>query len=197
MLNPRRLFIYLLIAASLIGIVCLAYAYFIEPNRLVVNESTLTIKNWNPAFDGLKIVMMGDIHGGSNNVTEEKLRQVVARTNEQNPDIVVMLGDFVSETYDDQPVSVVGLKMPMETIATNLAGIRAKYGVFAVLGNHDGWYNDGMVALELKRVGYRVLRNDDATNEKAGARIRLQGLTDHLPLPNVWLETDAEAKSIL
>ena len=84
-------------------------------------------------------------HGGSNNVTEEKIREIVARTNEENADLVMLLGDYVSETDDSRNA----LKMPMETVAANLSGIRSKYGVFAVLGNHDGWFGDEGVAAAL------------------------------------------------
>src|SRR5689334_13046232 len=109
------------------GITCLAYAYFIEPNRLIVTESTIYIKNWNPAFDGLRIAMIADIHGGSNNVTEEKIREVVARSNEQNPDVVMLLGDYVSQTSGLKPQDERELKMPVETVARNMAGLRSKY----------------------------------------------------------------------
>src|SRR5687767_13042351 len=87
------------------GGAALAYAYFIEPGRLVVRHSTIHIKQWNPAFHGLRIAMIGDIHGGSNNVTEEKIRQIVALTNEQDVDIVVLLGDFVSQSRVNKPLN--------------------------------------------------------------------------------------------
>lgn len=186
----------ILTLAIIVGICLLCYATFVEPQRLVVNHSTLTIKNWDPTLNGLRIVMLGDIHGGSNYVTEERLRTVVAKANEQDADIVVLLGDYVSETVEDEPVAKVGLKMPMKTIADNLAGLRSKYGVFAVLGNHDGWYDDGTVAAELMRIGYKVLQNEVATIEKDGKQLRIFGFKDHLQLKKGWKETSADAKAI-
>ena len=42
-----------------LAVVC--YAYFIEPDRLVVNEFNIRVDGWNKAFDGLNIVVIGDI----------------------------------------------------------------------------------------------------------------------------------------
>ncbi len=139
----------LLIVIAVFCAGCVAYGYFIEPNRLVVTPYDIKIKNWNPAFDGLKIAMIADVHGGSNGATEEKIREVVTKTNEQNPDVIVLLGDYVSQVHGPEPLNERDLKMPIETIAENLKGLKAKYGVFAVLGNHDGWFGDPSVAAAL------------------------------------------------
>ena len=187
---PR--FVYGFAILGLIFFLCLAYAYFVEPSRLVVNQQTIKIKNWNPAFDGLKIVMIADIHGGSNNVTVEKMRQIVEKANEQDADVIVLLGDYVSQYPGDHQ----SLKMPMSTIADGMSGLHAKYGVFAVLGNHDGWFNDDQVSAELKRAGYTVLQNEVAVIDKDGRKLRLLGLKDHLKIKN-WTTFSDEAKQAL
>jgi hypothetical protein len=191
-------FVYGIAILALIFFACLAYAYFIEPGRLVVKYDHVVIKDWEPALDGLKIVMIGDIHGGSNNVTTEKLREIVAKTNEQDADIVVLLGDYVSEKNEGTAESSNAgtLKMSVETIAENLGGFNAKYGVYAVLGNHDGWFGDENVASELTRVGYKVLQNEIAIIEKDGKRLKILGLIDHLKLSKRWSQTSADLKPI-
>ena len=186
-----------LILIALIAFACLAYAYFMEPTRLVVNQSTLKIKGWNPAFDGLKIVMIGDVHGGSNGVDEAKLRLVVEKVNEQNADLVVLLGDYVTQARGDKPLRQRDLRMPIDVVANGLSGMKATYGVYAVLGNHDGWYGDDKVAAEFTRVGYKVLQNEVAVIDKNGQHLRLLGFKDHLELNKPWKETSKDAKDLL
>jgi predicted MPP superfamily phosphohydrolase len=154
-----------LIIFGLIGFICLAYAYFIEPNRLVVNHTTIKIKDWN-----------SDIHGGSNSITEEKIREIVKKANEQDADLIVLLGDYVSQT-DGIGTS---LKMPVETIAENLKGFQAKYGVIGVLGNHDGWHNDHIIRSALINSGIRILEDELTSIEINGNRLKILGLRDHL-----------------
>jgi predicted MPP superfamily phosphohydrolase len=180
----------LILIISVLGILALGYSYFIEPRRLVVNQQTLEIKGWDPAIDGFKIVAIGDIHGGSNAVEEDKLRKVVDLANEQNADLIVLLGDYVSQAARDPLLGDRNLKMPMHTIATDLAGLKAKYGVVAVMGNHDDWYGNGEVTNELRAVGYTVLDNEIYTINGSGSNIRILGLRDQLHIGNWKSYTD-------
>jgi uncharacterized protein len=185
----------LIILASILSIaafLCMAYGFFIEPDQLSAKDYEIKIKNWNRAFDNYKIVAISDIHGGSNFIDEAKIRKVVELANEQNADLIVLLGDYVSQQLADHRE----LKMPIATIADNLKGLKAKDGVFAVLGNHDGWYNDDKVKAELTRVGYKVLEDEVVFINRGDQKFRLFGLRDHLKITE-WHAFAAESKRTL
>jgi hypothetical protein len=158
------------LALLLIG----GYAYFIEPRRLIVNENALSVPHWSANLNGFKIVAISDIHGGSNYVTEDRLRELVATANAQNPDLIVLLGDYISERFRDHK----NLRMPVETIAENLKGFQARHGVYAVIGNHDWWYNEQKVRTEFEKAGIKFLENEAVSFDANGEKVWLLGIED-------------------
>jgi predicted MPP superfamily phosphohydrolase len=162
------------------------WALIIEPSRLVVSNYKLELKNWSPRLNGFKIVAIADIHGGSNFVTEARIREVVRLANEQNADLIVLLGDYVAHQSFDRTK----ILMPLETVMNNLKGLKAKFGVLAVIGNHDNEVGNELVRAELERIGYKVLENEAVSIEKNGENLRIVGAPDTLRQNNPVIYSD-------
>ncbi len=186
---PRKKIIYKILIL-LIPVACVGFwALLIEPSRLVVKSYKLELKKWSPHLNGFKIVALADIHGGANFITEAKIREIVNLTNEQNPDLIVLLGDYTSrQTFDRTK-----LKMPLETVFNNLQGLKAKFGVFAIIGNHDNEVGNEKVRNELEGLGYQVLENEAVTVGDQSETIRLVGTIDALKIGN-WGDYSEDVK---
>lgn len=162
---------------SLFGLLgCLIFlalwAFVIEPSRLVLRETRITAPSWPANLKGLRIVAFSDLHAGSPYITLDKIHQIVETTNAAQPDLILLPGDFVIQ-------GVLGGKfMEPEVMASALKGLRARFGVFATLGNHDWWYNGPRVKKALENAGVTVLENDAAMIERNGAAIWIAGIGD-------------------
>jgi len=112
----------------------------------------------------MRIAHVTDLHVGR--VTPFEIqREAQLLVNDQDPDLVLITGDFVchSQLYLDQ------LTQLME-------GFRAP--VIAVLGNHDYWAGAEEVCQALRRAGVEVLRNQLTTITVRGQALQIVGLDD-------------------
>jgi predicted MPP superfamily phosphohydrolase len=150
----------------------LFWAFFIEPNRLVTKEESITISNWPKELSGLKIAVLSDIHAGSAFIDEAKLRLIVDRTNQLQPDLIVILGDYITGN------GRTSRNVEPEVFAPQLKGFHAPLGVYSVLGNHDWWYNGKRVRQALEQNGLRVLDDEVVEIQFRGATFWLVGLAD-------------------
>ena len=148
------------------------WAFLVEPGRLVVTERALATPLWPASHEPLRIALIGDLHVGAPHVGLEKLEQVVARVNGLEPDLVLLAGDFMVQRI------LFGKAVPPEAIAERLQALRARFGVVAVLGNHD-WVHDGHhVSAALTEVGITVLENQAHRLELAGGGLWIAGIAD-------------------
>jgi predicted MPP superfamily phosphohydrolase len=148
----RIIAIALLVAPFLVAL----WAFGIEPGMLVVRHPRMELPGWK---SDLRIAVLSDLHVGSPHVGLDKLRRIVERTNAENPALVVLLGDFVIGGPNGMRGVRGGSPVEPELIAQELKNLRAPLGVFAVLGNHDWWYDGEHVRKALTDAGIPVLEN--------------------------------------
>jgi predicted MPP superfamily phosphohydrolase len=166
-----------------VGAAAAAYAFVFEPMSTPrITRYSVTPRRW-PAGFNLKIAVLADIHACHPWMPPERVRSIVAATNNLGADLIVLLGD-----YDAGHRFVTERVHPVEW-SKELAALRAPLGVHAILGNHDWWGDKsaqrtgagpiaGRVALE--SVGIPVLENRAVRLDKAGAPFWLVGLGDQL-----------------
>src|SRR5687768_4058575 len=90
--------------------------------------------------------------------------------------------------------------MPVDTIADNLKGFTAKYGVYAVIGNHVHWNNESKIIREIARVGIKVLGNEIEQIQVGEETITLWGIEDYWKrhrVPTNVLESVENKQNIL
>ena len=148
------------------------WAVLIEPGRLVVKEVELSLPSWPREMPPLTIAVVADLHTGAPHVGPEKLDRVVTLVNQRRPDLVVLLGDFIVHGV------IGGRRVEPEVTAARLQPLRAPLGVFAVLGNHDWWYDGPRVASALRAAGIVVLDDEAARLRHGGHPLWLVGLAD-------------------
>jgi len=161
------------------------WAFFIEPNRLIVHPQTIQIENWPKELSGLRIAVIADIHTGGPFINDKKLKDIVDRTNALNPDLIVLLGDYIS------PNSWYSHRVEPEVTAAGLKELKAPLGVYSVLGNHDWWYNGAKVRRAFEQNGIPVLEDEVAEIKWRGKSFWLAGLADLWTRPQHVSETIA------
>ena len=133
--------------------------------NLEITEHRVAFERLPRAFHGFRIAQLSDIHIGPF-MTEREIRKYVAIANEQKPDLMVLTGDFV--TFDPGT---------QQAVVDALAGLRAPFGVFGSLGNHDMWSRVEDSITELFRAaGIRILRGSNVAITAGGDSFNLMGV---------------------
>jgi uncharacterized protein len=120
--------------------VSVAIGYTHAISAPLVRRLVVTVPGYPSATPPVTIALFSDIHVHGPDMPPERVERIVEQINALQPDIVVAAGDFVGNSTIGRDYSVA------ESIAP-LRGLKARFGVFAVLGNND--YNAG--AFEVRR----------------------------------------------
>jgi len=137
-----------------------------------ITHTAIWLHRLPAAFDGLRIVHLTDIHHSLFTPLEE-VERAVYLANRLDPDLVALTGDYVtlSDAY-------------IRPVARALGKLRARRGVFAVLGNHDFQVDASAVTAALRAHHIRVLRNTRRPVRSGGETLWLLGVDD------LWWNSD-------
>jgi predicted MPP superfamily phosphohydrolase len=152
------------------------YGMFKGKYNFKVLNYKLTFDDLPVAFEGLKVLQISDIHSGSFD-DKKKVDYGIELINKQNADLILFTGDLVNN-----------LASEMDNWKDSFSKIKAKYGVFSVLGNHDyGDYHNWDSQSEKQKnfeallkvheeMGWQMLRNEHTYIEKDNQRLHLVGV---------------------
>ena len=193
---PKALFSILtpLVKKTAIGlsIALLAMAYLIfgateGKQYFQVKEITIESKDVPQGFEGYRIVQLSDIHVGSWNGDTQAMEKAVSMINDLQPDLIVFTGDLVNN-----------LASELDNFTSVFSQLRAKDGVYSVLGNHDystyiHWENpedqkEELIRLKQKQaeMGWTMLNNRHVKLYHQNDSIALIGVENsgRPPFPN-------------
>jgi predicted MPP superfamily phosphohydrolase len=164
-LSRRRFLQMALLAAASMPFAVPAYGAVAARSRKVIERVIVPITGLPPELDGLTIVQMSDVHSGLF-MKESRMREYVEVANSLNPDVVALTGDFVA-TKNTQ----------VEPFISAISRLRAKYGVYGCLGNHDLFTeSDELIERGFTRHGFKLLRGANQVIDVGGAKLNIIGV---------------------
>lgn len=171
-LTRRRLLVGGLGLIGLTGSGTGAYA-LAEAQALAITRYRFAPPRW-PTGQRLSITVLADLHAGGPNMGREQIARIVDTANTLKSDVIVLLGDYFATHR------FVTEKVPHPVWAAELARLRATFGVWAILGNHDWWHDIDGVRRAFAGVGIRVLENEAVPLGGEDNRFWLVGLGDQI-----------------
>ena len=164
-------------------------AFLIEPRLLWVNREDVRCRNLPPGLDGLRVGVLADFHFRPDE-DGALVEKVVDRVNRENLDLLALAGDYVTRSGE-----------VLDPLLECLQRVRTRHGVFAVMGNHDGWHcGRDFVRRSFEKAGISFLINRNTQLPINGERLAVAG-TDFVwlgkPDPAATLKGIAPATPVL
>lgn len=139
-----------------------------EANSLSLERVSISLERLPKQLDGFKIIHLSDIHH-SPFTGLEHIERTIKIANRLKPDMFILTGDYVSHE-----------KKYIAPVAKALGELKAEFGTYACLGNHDHWTDPDLVVKKFEAVGIRMLVNQGFRFEAHGASLWLAGVDDHM-----------------
>ena len=174
-------------ASALFVMGYILYGAFFGTENFQIRETTILSKELPKGFENYRIVQISDIHCGSWAGDTQALQKAVNLINAQEPDLIVFTGDLVNNIATE-----------LDEFMPVLSQLKAKDGVYSVLGNHDyamyiPWESpekkeENLLALKQKQadMNWKLLNNRHVKLYQNGDSLALIGVENcgRPPFPN-------------
>jgi predicted MPP superfamily phosphohydrolase len=161
----RRFLKRVTLAAGSTPFVASAYGILYERLEIETTHQRIDLCRLPKAFDGFRVAQLSDIHIGPF-LTSAEVRKCAAMVNQLKPDLVALTGDFI--TWD---------RSTEGPVVEALSGLKAPYGIFGCLGNHEHWaHAEDSITKLFAAQGVKILRQERAVIESGGERLNLIGV---------------------
>lgn len=136
-----------------LGLLFVAWCFAEARRDPVVRRADIALPRWPAGASPVRAVLVSDVHIGSLAMDAHRLNRIVTQINALDPDLVLIAGDFIAGHAPD------GAARSGEALVAPLGRLKARFGVFAVPGNHDHWTGLARIRDQLARAHVRVLQN--------------------------------------
>ena len=143
------------------------YSFFIERYLVQINTYNIPVPNLPVEFNNFRIIHLTDLHYGFL-VPEVFINSVIKKANALSKDIIVCTGDYIQEKNNTDQINQV---WPI------LCKLKARFGVYSVLGNRDHWGSFERSLYWLNKSKQNI-RHTARSIEKDGKRIWIGGAGD-------------------
>jgi predicted MPP superfamily phosphohydrolase len=158
---------FLLLGGGILLLVFGAYVGMSGPrlHKIRVNLSQLHADR-AASLQGLTIAQISDLHVGPT-INRPYVQNVVDKTNSINPDLIVLTGDIADGPFDIYANEIEPLR-----------NLRAKYGVYFVMGNHEYYWDGPRWLKHMEELGMKTLSNQSRIFDVQGASVAIIGVLD-------------------
>ena len=150
-------------SAAAIPFIATGYGVYRTLYDFSVHRVEIPVAGLPTAFDGMTIAQLSDLHAGSL-FSARPMWDAVALTNELQPDLVALTGDFVNNDVEE-----------MARVLPALNALRATVGVFGCLGNHDHYADTDRLVEQIDTTPIDLLVNEHRTIQMDGSRLHVIG----------------------
>lgn len=176
-LKKTKFFSYAGLFLGILASLCYIWGAAFGRFDFAVNRVDIPSDHLPKTFKGYKIVQFSDTHLGNFGHSDRIVRELVERINAEHPDLIVFTGDLVNTRAHE-----------IDRFAPLLMQLKAKDGVYSILGNHDYgdyvyWKNEqdhksdfDTLLSKQQQLGWKLLRNETQFITREGDSIQITGV---------------------